>query len=674
MVLTMIITMLLTSTLTGDSISLDQRKLLMEGNVMAQTLQNKGVKWDSNENGIWGLPSGGGGGGEGEGGRRDTVVVIGGSDFSTVGLLLDLGYVVWGRRATCGNKDCCREPFGYAAYLADTTFPQKPIRKYITFIHGHLHSWHQRRSFETLLDESLQCTSQTGRYSSLSWTYQISVSSWIEEHDFLGNWKNSSLEQHLPSPSSINSFLGAQFTITEGSLLLRPTSFYKQLLKAVSPDSDDRCELNGYDLEFFWGWIFGEGADIDPTQRDLYPAGTCSNFVLKPAITAPHAKWNPHCRMTHSHDSEGIWMYPTTGLDLRIMLVFGSDPTSSSTSKLIESLMSSPLGGHFGFWIRQPNYLCPYGDMNAKQYLGATPCSYTEGYSRFMNHYGIDSVAVEGADEKDLQTDVFVFISGEEDDVSWQTILESAKRSVRRGGYYPLLGSSSSSSSFPKRHSHPTVVNPWPKESRLQVPGQGFATADFAVPSKKIYDIDVVKVGYTRELTTPLILLEPEYLKFYWHCIVGESCLLTTDTIDASDCLHELLMSSDSVDSSNLENLHMSWFTWMDFEGFKRATYMAAVNGPSPIVNQVPVVNKTNEGNSNSNSDSESLRTDPARPAKLMSTSGTDSSCDFILVFTQVGMVTVAVGTLFILYKRYSASQTPFADPLKYQLLEEESL
>ena len=543
----------------------DKANLLNSGNSLAKTLQEAGAAWEANENGIWGWPTA-------EDKKKDALIVIGGEDFSNVRLLLDSGYTVWGRRKNCSERTCCREPFGYLSYLADDTLPVKPSRASLTFLHGHLDSWHQDRDLKTLIEESIVCTSQTGRYSALSWRYQISIPSWIKQNKFIENWKSSSIEEIMPAPSNFNSFLGAQFTITEGLLRLQPISFYKSLLNAISPKEEllpigRYCELDGFDMEFAWSWIFGEGIQSDLLNSDTYPEDICLNLKLKANITKPLSRWGLTNRQFYS-DSEGLWSFPKSSeSEKRVMIVFGADPTETSTEKLIKSIFSSPLGSTFGVWIRQPTYLCPYGKMNAKQSIGAMPCSFTEGYSRFMHHYGVRDV--NKAEDGNLESDVFVFLSGSEH-MTAEDVLNAATKSNQRNGYYPA-------GVMPRPHSHPTTVIPWPEESTLQLPGQGFATSDFAVPVMSVYNINIIKIGYVRELTTPLILLEPEYLEFYWHHVLGEQNLLTSDTTNPSDSL-QVLFKNPVVNTKRDSELHKSWFVWMSIISIERVCILFSLS------------------------------------------------------------------------------------------------
>ena len=311
------------------------------------------------------------------------------------------------------------------------------------------------------------------------------------------------------------------------------------------------CELDAFDLEFTWGYILGEDPNINTTSKTLYPAGTCTGAKKKPRLTKPLLRW-PTSGRQFFHDSEGWWMFPSAPKDeIRITVVFGSDPTELMTSNIIESILSTSLGSTFGVWIRQPTYNCPYGSVNVNLFVGGAPCSHTEGYSRFMAHYGLDDV--NGADHRDLQSDVFVFVSGLIK-ISATDILYAALKSRERKGYFPA-------GKFARPHARPVMVRSWPKESPFKAAGQGFATSDFVVPAKSVYEIDPMNVGYVRELTTPLVILHLKFLEFYWHTIFGEPNQLTIDTVSPSDNIYVLLKYSTPDDTEYNNRKTGEWNT-----------------------------------------------------------------------------------------------------------------
>ena len=526
----MLLALITAAVLSGSHLKND---LLDKNDSLAVTMENAGAVWDVNENGIWGSPAGGS--------WKRSLIVIGGGNFSTVPWFLGQGYTVWVRRKPCTVPKCCRESLGYTTYLADDSLPEKPRRPFTTFVHGHLESWHQHDRMANLLDDSIQCTLGTGRFSSVSWPYQKTIPIWIESKKFISRWKDSSLQKVLPAPDIWNSYLGAQFTITAELLDSHSHEVYKMMYDATRADETKDCEIDSYDFEFAWYWIFGEEPNVNPLSPSLYPAGKCTNTPKLITLWEPLPQWSSFGRKFH-YNSEGIWSYPKcSGSCSRVMMVVGADPTLPSAQRLLETLLSAPETRDYGIWLRQPTHQCPYGGVNMVVIEGQ-PCAFTEGFTRFMHRYGVDDINAVPSKDRDLKADIFVFLSGL-DEVSPWDVVEAAIGSSRRLGYYPV--------GYPESYC-PAVIVHWPEPSGLNVSVQGFKTNNFAVPSKLIYEIDEQKISYVRELTSCLIVFKPEFFMAYWHFILGPTARLTRKTIRSSDPLFSLI-SCSSIDNRILE-------------------------------------------------------------------------------------------------------------------------
>ena len=515
----MLLALITAAVLSGSYLKND---LLDKNDALAMKMENAGAVWDVNENGIWGSPAGGS--------WKRSLIVIGGGNFSTVPWFLGQGYTVWVRRKPCTVPKCCRESLGYTTYLADDSLPEKPRRPFTTFVHGHLESWHQPDKFENLLDASVLCSAETGRFSSVSWMYQSTLPIWIADNDFIKKWKASSLQKVLPTPDAWNSYLGAQFTITAELLDSHSHEVYKMMYDATRADETKKCEIDSYNFEFAWCWIFGEDANITALSPSLYPAGKCVNAPKKIFVTE-QSQWSSFGRKFH-YNSEGIWSYPKcSGSCSRVMMVVGADPTLPSARKLLETLLSAPETRDYGIWLRQPTYQCPYGGVNIEINSG-TPCSFTEGYSRFMHRYGVDDINAVPSKDRDLKADIFVFLSGLEEELPIN-VMKAAEASAKRDGYFPV-------GSNPVGYC-PAVIGRWPEPSGLNVPVQGFETNSFAVPSDSVYNINAKRMGFVREFTTYLIVIRPDFFMAYWHFILGSDAKLTRSTIKMNDPLFPLI-------------------------------------------------------------------------------------------------------------------------------------
>ena len=517
----MLLALITAAVLSGSHLKND---LLEKNDALAVTMENAGAVWDVNENGIWGSPAGGS--------WKKSLIVIGGGNFSTVPWFLGQGYAVWGRRKPCTVHICCREALGYTAYLADDSLPEKPRRPFTTFVHGHLESWHQNDRFDNLLDDSIGCTLETRRYSSVAWPYQVTAPIWVSDKQWVEKWKASSMQKVLPAPDAWNSYLGAQFTITEELLDKHSHEVYKMMYDAsVANEELKKCEIDSYGFEFAWYWIFGEKPHGNPLSHTHYPAGTCTNIPKRINLMEPLPQWSSFGRKFH-YNSEGIWSYPKcSGSCSRVMMVVGADPTLPSARKLLETLLSAPETRDYGIWLRQPTHQCPYGGVNM-EVLEGQPCAFTEGFTRFMHRYGVDDINAVPSKDRDLKADTFVFLSGLDEELP-MNVVNAAEASAKRDGYFPV-------GSNPVGYC-PAVILHWPEPSGLNVPVQGFRTNNFAVPTKFIYYIVPAKISYVRELTNCLFVFKPAFFMAYWHFILGPVAQITKNTTKTNDPLYPLL-------------------------------------------------------------------------------------------------------------------------------------
>eukprot|EP01060_Flectonema_neradi_P032991 TRINITY_DN53_c1_g1_i3.p1 TRINITY_DN53_c1_g1~~TRINITY_DN53_c1_g1_i3.p1 ORF type:complete len:752 (+),score=128.25 TRINITY_DN53_c1_g1_i3:56-2311(+) len=493
------------------------------------------ASFQENENGAWWIPTSG----------KDVLIVIGGDDLVLVNQLVLQGYAVWVRKSPCYDSRCCRESLGYSTYLADTSLPPKPKMALTGFINGDTASWHQNGFISDLVEDATNCVSNTGRFASLSWSYQASIPHWIESNNFVGNWQNSRMEAVHPAPPVWNTFLGGQFMVTSELIESRSQYFYDQLLESVVAKEDStnskKCELDAYDLEFAWSWIFGEEANVDPMSKSLYPDGTCTNSPKRvPTQSESQLDWLSSFERSFHFDSDGIWSYPCddisdTACANKVMLVIGSDPTIPSSQELLHDLLvvNKNRTASYGIWLRQPTLRCHYEEMG--QTVNPS-CKFTEGYSRFLHHYGVDDI--NGAENRFLNTDTFVFLSGSKP-VTVTEIEEAVEGSRIRNGYFPLGEGVTDYC--------PSVQVGWPQPSGLRLPVRGFETDDFAVAAHNVYTIPKNVAGYVREHSTSLVVFKPEYFRAYWHYIFGSPAILTKETVDSQDQLFPLLTCDDTT-------------------------------------------------------------------------------------------------------------------------------
>eukprot|EP01060_Flectonema_neradi_P032992 TRINITY_DN53_c1_g1_i4.p1 TRINITY_DN53_c1_g1~~TRINITY_DN53_c1_g1_i4.p1 ORF type:complete len:866 (+),score=128.78 TRINITY_DN53_c1_g1_i4:62-2659(+) len=488
-----------------------------------------------NENGAWWVPFR----------TRNGLLVIGGDNLDSVSWFVELGFAVWVRMSPCYDPHCCSEALGYSTYLADTSLPLKPKMPVIGFIHGHTTSWYQSDYLNNLLEDARSCVFGTWRFASVSWPYQASIPHWIESNNFVGNWQNSRMEAVHPAPPVWNTFLGGQFMVTSELIESRSQYFYDQLLESVVAKEDStnskKCELDAYDLEFAWSWIFGEEANVDPMSKSLYPDGTCTNSPKRVRVQSEsQLDWLSSFERSFHFDSDGIWSYPCddisdTACANKVMLVIGSDPTIPSSQELLHDLLvvNKNRTASYGIWLRQPTLRCHYEEMG--QTVNPS-CKFTEGYSRFLHHYGVDDI--NGAENRFLNTDTFVFLSGSKP-VTVTEIEEAVEGSRIRNGYFPLGEGVTDYC--------PSVQVGWPQPSGLRLPVRGFETDDFAVAAHNVYTIPKNVAGYVREHSTSLVVFKPEYFRAYWHYIFGSPAILTKETVDSQDQLFPLLTCDDTT-------------------------------------------------------------------------------------------------------------------------------
>ena len=171
----------------------------------------------------------------------------------------------------------------HAVYLRYICAFYDVLPKLSVFLHGHHHSWHNRRAppaADQLLRIDLTTAAEAGDvYRSFNdfeecWRDGPSGDWALELQAQLHGWRRE-MQPSIGAPPSIReAYCCTQFLVSADRIRKRPLAFWRRLLADLLDLSVPQvCKVSGHVLEMTWGYLLGEPADATCKKSGWGEAG-----------------------------------------------------------------------------------------------------------------------------------------------------------------------------------------------------------------------------------------------------------------------------------------------------------------------------------------------------------------------------------------------------------------
>eukprot|EP01061_Rhynchopus_euleeides_P006714 TRINITY_DN15785_c0_g2_i1.p1 TRINITY_DN15785_c0_g2~~TRINITY_DN15785_c0_g2_i1.p1 ORF type:complete len:664 (+),score=151.09 TRINITY_DN15785_c0_g2_i1:48-2039(+) len=405
----------------------------------------------------------------------------------TLTLLLNQGFVVWKRRFHCPGD--CREGISYLAYLADDTSPAKPMPPTVTFIHGHMMSWHQQDSLMDTIQDGIDCSSKTKSYVPLGHHGMPNSNKvWGRESRFVLAYIEAMGEFGIPKGMNFTNFCCAQFVVTRDLIQRNSRTYYKTFF-----EKKVELRINSFMTEYAFGWMFG-----DPEVRNATrgPPDVCAK---KHAIVAPFVNTS----------RSGQWTNPA--VRPRVTFVLGERDRSDAVSNAVVHSLMKFAPADTSVWMRHKCFWC------GAQWRGQHCCGFTKGYLSFINTFKNDAIRPE--------SDFYVFLKGSEPFTQQQVdgIMRKVDCAEKTQRYTPLHTEWHLKTN--KELGYHWLTNLTERSYATNEPLRAFNGSEFVVPHNVLVNAGFDALQSTFELFTiecGVRRTKPQLLDHYWHWLMGE--------------------------------------------------------------------------------------------------------------------------------------------------------